>query len=425
LNNLAEKNNFWWNIDKNKVLWFKARENVVAPFKLEPSITRSIPSVTNGNPLYRNTQIVKGSKGLTETQTETFTADGETRSFTVGFSISEEPTIMIDTGSGWVPQTIGVKGVDSNKDWYYEIGDGTVTQDRDNNILSTTSRIKVEYIGQFTLVAQTHDPDEINRMKQINGTSGIVEEAQSVENVDGKEAALEAGNSKLKEFAQNSKTMSFQTKQAGLQAGQLIETQGYGDFNFNDGEKLLITKVTLFDEDGLLFYSVEAVKGPKYRSWAEFFKELTRKAEIFVQENIGETDVLLVPVNYEKYWVESEDPNIFREVYPSETLYPSEDLYPMFDAQDRVKGIVWLDNGTELGRQEVTQLDGEDTDTIESLFYLGPNSANTTFTHFAFYSGYYGTEQLNTGIVYDERPYPTTKTQFETLQISRTDYKWD
>jgi len=424
LDSLAEKTGFWWKITEDKELKFKNYESEQSDFNASPSIMRN-PKVQYGNPLYRNQQIVKGPIGITELQTDSFQGDGETRSFTVGFSISKEPAIYVDRGSGFVLETVGKKSINADSQWYWEVEDATVTQERSETVLSPTDILKVEFIGQYKIVAQTKNPQEIYRQSQLDGTSGIIEDAINVQGVEGNAAAIAEGNAKLQEFAKKSTKLNYETRQSGLKAGQFQEVYGLSELNIIDGERLLITKVNTYDNNGIIFYQVEAVKGPRYHSWSEFFKELSMRAEIFVREGIGESEILVIPIDFTKNWTETEHPNIFTEVYPSETLYPSEDLYPMFDAEDRVKGIVWFNNTTELGRQELTQQTGETTANIETLTYLGPNSANESITHFGWYGGFNGTESMGTGVIVDKQAYSFTKTQQDSLQITKYDYKWD
>ena len=424
LDSLAEKTGFWWKITEDKELKFKNYESEQSDFNASPSIMRN-PKVQYGNPLYRNQQIVKGPIGITELQTDSFQGDGETRSFTVGFSISKEPAIYVDRGSGFVLETVGKKSINADSQWYWEVEDATVTQERSETVLSPTDILKVEFIGQYKIVAQTKNPQEIYRQSQLDGTSGIIEDAINVQGVEGNAAAIAEGNAKLQEFAKKSTKLNYETRQSGLKAGQFQEVYGLSELNIIDGERLLVTKVNTYDNNGIIFYQVEAVKGPRYHSWSEFFKELSMRAEIFVREGIGESEILVIPIDFTKNWTETEHPNIFTEVYPSETLYPSEDLYPMFDAEDRVKGIVWFNNTTELGRQELTQQTGETTANIETLTYLGPNSANESITHFGWYGGFNGTESMGTGVIVDKQAYSFTKTQQDSLQITKYDYKWD
>jgi hypothetical protein len=316
------------------------------------------------------------------------------------------------------------KSINADSQWYWEVEDATVTQDRSETVLSPTDILKVEFIGQYKIVAQTKNPQEIYRQSQLDGTSGIIEDAINVKGVEGNAAAIAEGNAKLQEFAKKSTKLNYETRQSGLKAGQFQEVYGLSELNIIDGERLLVTKVNTYDNNGIIFYQVEAVKGPRYHSWSEFFKELSMRTEIFVREGIGESEILVIPIDFTKNWTETEHPNIFTEVYPSETLYPSEDLYPMFDAEDRVKGIVWFNDTTELGRQELTQQTGETTANIETLTYLGPNSANEIITHFGWYGGFNGTESMGTGVIVDKQAYSFTKTQQESLQITKYDNKW-
>ena len=75
ISSVAEKVNFWWKIDSNKMLSFKARDSNPADWDLTPSDIRETPTVKTGNPLYRNQQIIKGPVGITGEQTDIVRGD--------------------------------------------------------------------------------------------------------------------------------------------------------------------------------------------------------------------------------------------------------------------------------------------------------------------------------------------------------------
>lgn len=425
ISSVADKMNFWWKIDSDKVLHFKSRDSEPADWQLEPQYIRGLPTAKTGNPLYRNQQLVKGPIGITEEQVDVERGDGDKKAFPVSFPIAEEPTIEISiNGGAWQTQTVGRKGVDDGFQWYWEKESDIITHDNAESRLTSNDRVRCTFIGQFKIVAQTYDPNLISKQADIDGTSGIVEDAITVGNVEGREAAIEIGSSRIEKYGVDSKRLKFQTRRSGLKAGQLITVNNLTSMGINQGEKLLITRTNTFDENGQIFYDIEAVKGPKHKTWEEFFMELTKRAELVVSEGIGGTEILIIPIDFSKTWTFAENPNIFRKLKADGTWQADGTYTPNFEPNDRVTHIAWFNGDTELGRQERTQQDVNTADRVDTLTYLGPNSANENITHFGWIGGFRATEQIGTGVLIDKQPYDLIKKETEALQISRSDYSW-
>jgi len=426
ISSVADKMNFWWKIDSDKVLHFKSRDSEPADWQLEPQYIRGLPTAKTGNPLYRNQQLVKGPIGITEEQVDVERGDGDKKAFPVSFPIAEEPTIEISiNGGAWQTQTVGRKGVDDGFQWYWEKESDIITHDNAESRLTSNDRVRCTFIGQFKIVAQTYDSNLISKQADIDGTSGIVEDAITVGNVEGREAAIEIGNSRIEKYGVDSKRLKFQTRRSGLKAGQLITVNNLTSMGINQGEKLLITRTNTFDENGQIFYDIEAVKGPKHKTWEEFFMELTKRAELVVSEGIGESEILIIPIDFSKTWTFAENPNIFRKLKADGTWQADGTYTPNFEPNDRVTHIAWFNGDTELGRQERTQQDVNTADRVDTLTYLGPNSANENITHFGWIGGFRATEQIGTGVLIDKQPYDLIKKETEALQISRLDYSWN
>ena len=223
----------------------------------------------------------------------------------------------------------------------------------------------------------------------------------------------------------DSKELKFQTRRSGLKAGQLITVRNLDAMDIADGEKLLITKTSTFDENGQIFYDISAVKGPKHRTWEEFFMELTKRAELVISEGIGESEILIIPIDFSKTWTFAENPNIFRKLKADGTWQADGTYTPNFEEQHRVTHIAWFNGTTELGRQEITQQDVNTDTRVNTLTYLGPNSANEDITHFGWIGGFRATEQVGTGVLIDKVAYDIIKEETEALQITRDDYNWN
>ena len=129
--------------------------------------------------------------------------------------------------------------------------------------------------------------------------------------------------------------------------------------------------------------------------------ELTKRAELVVSEGIGKTEILIIPIDFSKTWTYAENPNIFRKLKADGTWKADGTYTPNFEEQHRVTHIAWFNGTTELGRQQITQQDVNTADRVDTLTYLGPNSANENITHFGWIGGFRATEQVGTGVLID------------------------
>lgn len=102
---------------------------------------------------------VAGVVGVTgqAPQYETRQGDGKRRDFTMGFPLAQAPVITVNGQE----QTVGVKGVDASKQWYYAVDDVVIAQDHDAAPLNAADTLVVAYTGLFPLINTTTSlPDE-------------------------------------------------------------------------------------------------------------------------------------------------------------------------------------------------------------------------------------------------------------------------
>lgn len=419
LDSLAERAGYWWDIDHHKKLFFTHKTAYHAPFDIVPSICeRGSIKVKNGNSRYRNVQYIRGARDITDPQTETRRGDGEAQSFFVGFKIAKVPTVEVSyNGSPFVPQTVGIRGLESGKQWYWSKGDNVITQEEYDAPLGSSDVIRITYQGEFDIIVTSSLPDQIDSQAAIDGTSGIVEDVADETSITGRDAAFEAANSKLSKYGRPSKTLIFRTWRKGLRPGMLVTVRlpGHG----LDGEQMLIESIRIIYQSNTFWYDVKAVSGPENKSWASFFGQIAARG-LVLRENLQEEQIITTVENFSKIWPLSEQPNIFRVLYAADDLYPSDNLYPSFDPAERVRYLAWYNGSTEVGRKPVTkqtQTDGS----IESVTYLSPIDAVGTITHLGWIGGIDATESTGSGVVTDKQVFSKNKTQLEAIQVNKTD----
>jgi hypothetical protein len=419
LDALAEKAGFWWMIDETKQIHFVSRSTYSAPFSVtNTDMAKDSISVEQGNTQYRNRQYIKGGKDITDPQTQTFKGDGENQSFVVGYPIAKVPTITLNSN----PQTVGIRGLDEDKDWYWSKGSNVISQEDEDTPINSTDILSITYQGEFDIVVLTQDLESINTRQTIEGAgTGYVENVEDDVNINSREAAFELANAKLEKYSQIGRLVKFRTWKSGLAPGQLLSVNllGYGI-----NTDLLIDAVTISTENRgqQVWYNIQAVEGPTHGSWAKLFYHMATRGQAFViRENIQEDQILVTVSQFYKTWLEIDSPNIFAVVHPGVGLKPG--FKPMFAIPDRVKYIAWYNGVTELGRKAITQQTGIDTDEIFSLTFLAPYEANEEITHIGWWGGWQASEDTDTGVEVDKQEYDKIKTSLEAIQIEKTDTK--
>lgn len=288
-NELCERTGFSWNVGYDRDLKFFGRETFAAPLAFTDTsenfrkmrVRRSL-----GN--YRNRQYLRGGKALTAARIETWQGDGTNRTFTTAFPIGKQP-ILITVGA--VSQTIGIRGIDTERQWYWSKGTDTITQDTTETVVPAGTVIEITYQGLYPIVVKASDDNEIAERAAIEGTSGIYEAITTDSDIDDYELAMDKVFNLLRQKGLIQDVVPFETDVPGLLAGQLIPIQvsKYG----LDGE-YLIDKITGNDVDGkFMRWTGTALSGERIGGWVEFFRSLAlRQQGTLGTEATSEMEVL-------------------------------------------------------------------------------------------------------------------------------------
>jgi hypothetical protein len=281
-----------WYLDKNKKPYFNQQRALAAPWYVWPGADgRMLWSanpvvVSRPDMLYRNRQIVDGGIDTTSTITYTLPTDGITQTWQMAYPLNAAPIITLDD----VTQNIGVAGVDTGKDFYYQIGSATISQDPSETPPAKTSLGIISYIGQIPVRVVRNNtgqfPGTVSQaqLAAIDKTSGIVEDYISDPTLT-KAAAEALGDGLLQKFGVLGRNLTYSTNKFGLAPGQLalhaISQHGVVNAPF------LITKVTTtaslvgmntgnpFVIDNMLYwYAIEATEGPVVGDWTALFGKM-------------------------------------------------------------------------------------------------------------------------------------------------------
>jgi len=429
LNSIAERTGLWWKIDENRRLHFKKRDSYTAPWTITGTdILHGSLQVTHNADKYRNRQVVRGGRDETTERSEVRVGDGENQAFTMSYPVARVPTVEVDfdDGAGYVAQTVGIKGLDEGRQWYWSKGDPVIAQDAGDTVLTAVQSIKVTYRGQFPIIVITQDSTAITERAAIEDVgTGRVEQVKQVSQDTTRDGAFDLANDLIEKFSKIGKTVRFRTMRHGLRAGH-IATVNLPAAGLNNTE-VLIDAITVGSVANNFLYDVQGVEGPEVGSWTKFFKDIAIGGDIYIREGIGEDETIIEPYSFSKTWLSTEDPNIFIEVYPDDVDPLYDDTHGLsFAPEDRVKYLEWHFSGVAEGRKLVTQATGltEGATEIFTLTYLEAYEALGVHTHLAWIGGIDATATLGTGIEVDKQAHAETKSETTSWQIEKTDTKW-
>lgn len=421
LNLVAERAGCTWFIDEFKRLYFIARTTYPAAWNIvtgEEILWDPTPRLTIGNPEYRNVQYFQAGAAETSPLTQVFKGDGSNQTFTVGFPIAREPTIL----KNGVAQTVGIKGVDvSGYDWYWNEGENNVTQDSFGTKLISTDTLTIVYIGRFNLITKVTQSAEVTRQKAVQGFgSGKIEKTYKDTTIKNQTSALEAAKAKLAAYAVVGRKLAYQTLRPGLAVGTL-QNVALPVLNLAAVDMLLYELRISFPQ-GVTTYDALVCEGPVDDSWQNLYCRLVSEIKAQNASAAGSADVVQGLEKFTKTWLSSAHPNPFLKVYDTATAANVD--FPCLADEDRLSYLVLYDAaGLEFFRKPVTlQTASLDLKTIYSTCILLAAEANgTPITYVALWGGDGCSDTAGSGIEMSKHEYSKTKNVLESLQFDFED----
>src|SRR5258708_1019401 len=225
-----------------------------------------------------------GAPGTTLAQTENHAGDGAPRVFPTAYPIHSVPSdIHINAGAA---QTIGILGVDTGKQWYWNKGKIGVTQDASGTLLATTDTLHITYVGEYVVVTNSIDGAQQALEAAIEGAgTGLVEQVTADASLVTLNQAFQSGAALLAKFAVFATTLTFRTRTTGLAPGQLLTVNLPPVWQFS-AQQVLIETVDITYDDYQLWYDVKALVGPVDAPWVQFWQAVTSKQAI-IDQSIG------------------------------------------------------------------------------------------------------------------------------------------
>lgn len=442
IQDLAERSGYWWRVNLDGTVDFQDPTGSVEAITWDDeeitwdgdAITFGISSgsasttvgaddaladtvdASSKAPLYRNRVWIRGGKATTVSQSESAKGDGSKTSFPVGFPLAKEPTIEVDTGGGFVAQTVGVAGLTTGKDWYWTYGSNVITQDSDGTPLDATDTLKVTYLGLYDVVVRVDDAGGQSDLADVEGGTGIVERVTDDKSITTRAAAVELAEALLKAYADDSDTVRFATLRTDYRPGDRATVTIAGATR-----TMLITTVETTDRGGQPYCVVTLASGPLTGSWAQFFNAPLKATRALTQT--GDIQIVMSALTFEKTWTEAERPNIYYEKFPSASLQPGSTIVPAFEHDHRVRYLAWHESGAETGRKAITNTTDQGTSPIDTETVLGVTDAVGDLSHFSWWGGEQATASTGTGVMLEKVDINLTKTNLETITVNRTDRK--
>ena len=425
LDDLANYASCTWYIDVNKLLYFVPRSTYAAAWDITETgdvlnnVLADSFEVFETNPEYRNQQYIRGGSAKTSLQTEIKVGDGETSSWAVGYRIAEEPDVYVSlNGAAYVAKTMGIKGVDTGKDWYWSANDQVILQDAAGTRLTSVDKLKIEYYGLYQVILSSADYVEIlNRQTTEYTTSGINDAVRDDALITTQDAGLAEANALLDHYAEIGTKVTYSTVVPGLEAGTLQHIQSV---IHNIDDDFLITQIEkcpIFYEDGafqnaIIMYNVQAVSGPVEDYWTKVFLKLGQG--INGASIANSTSVVLILKTFSG--VATGD--IWDYVVADSTFDLDSSEAPSYADGDEITYVSMWQGGSEKFRKyRVSQTGDADSGKFVTTFIISSEECNITWDTLKLYGGDTATDTFGTGDVIYSVANSYTKNSLEALQM--------
>lgn len=429
LGELANYAGTTWFIDSSKKLYFVPHNTYPAAWNIEEvdnvltDVLATSFSKNSGNPEYRNIQYIRGGSAMTDTQIEKKVGDGQTTSWSVGYRIGKEPTIYVND----VKQDVGIKGLESEKDFYWAADDQVILQDPLAVPLQKTDILRIEYNGLYDIVVSSTDFSAVYNRRTIELSSGRVEAVVDDPLVHTQDAGLDKANSLLSHYATVGTKIFYSTMRGGLEVGTLQHiTSAIHDL---DGDFLItqIDKCPVYYDDydttnALIQYNVTAVMGPVEDYWTKVFLKMNKGT---ISPTLASSQFVVIGQRlYTHTWTNPDtSPDIWTSAVADGTFQLDNALIPCFELGDEVSYISLWSGGVEKFRKYRTAQTRISTVPAKLLttFILASGECNDfSWDTVRFYGGDNVSDTLGSGtVIYTEMlDSPDFKTRLESVQIN-------
>lgn len=180
---------FFWLVDKWRQMHFGPRlarpgafpvQSVVDPAGVYSGylLYRPQVSVLSSADLFRNRETITNVSGLVTPPAEIKTADGSATSWTMGYPLYSAPVITVNGQ----PATVGLQGVDNNRQFYWQPGSPSISYDSSLPKLPSGTVLSFTYVGESPVNTTLNNTSSQTTQASLELNSGIVDEITSALN---------------------------------------------------------------------------------------------------------------------------------------------------------------------------------------------------------------------------------------------------
>ena len=284
LSNLAGMD---WYIDYDKDLHFFSRSSNSAPEDFTNANNNFIDiEIENSREQYRNRQYLRAGNDITDSRTETFLGDGERKTFTLKYLVAKVPTSVL---VGVTVKTIGIRDVETGKDFYWSKGSKEITQDDSGTALTDAEVLSITYQGLYPIIIRADKEDGITDRVSIEGGTGVYEAIEEDMSIESQDTAKDKADALLRRYGTIPQRLYITTDSTGFKAGQLVNVN-VTEHDL-DGTYLIqsVTKNTLGKGD-VIRSTITALSGENIGGWVDFFRKIIESGKEYV---IRENEVLI------------------------------------------------------------------------------------------------------------------------------------
>ncbi len=278
---------FYWYVDRWREMHFGERlarpgafpvQSVVDPAGVYSGYLLYRPQVTvlSSADLFRNRETITNVSGLVTPPAEVKTADGSATSWTMGYPLYSAPTITINGQ----PATVGLQGVDNNRQFYWQPGSASISYDSALPKLPSGTVLTFTYVGESPVNTTLDNLTSQTVQAALELNSGIVDEITSALNSTAAgmntDQATVFGQGLLDRYGLNNPIeLIGTTRYIGLVPGTTVPLflpEMMSVWN----AQLPIVKLTTTVQmgvNGLIWtYSIDATNGPSISNWTRVWR---------------------------------------------------------------------------------------------------------------------------------------------------------
>lgn len=222
----AEQAGYLWWIDHLRRLQFRAPTSLPSAPEVVSLATEGIKDsirIRDVQRKYRNRSIVPSVPYVADPVTERFAGDGSTSTFTVSGPIQRKPVVRLQLpGESFTSQRVGILGLNTGRDWYWNKGAASITQDYGAAAIPAGSILEVTFeAGRVGWLFRELPGEQATLALADPGSSGIVEELVRTP-TDSRTAARDAADADLALYGTRTRVLSFESSNPGWVPGQAV-----------------------------------------------------------------------------------------------------------------------------------------------------------------------------------------------------------